>query len=355
MTIERNLPNMFERTITPENAFSYQFAGVGNSELATLLIAMVDPATDNSRAGIYGRVITSQGPYPLWPDIDRGTIGGYLEALLDLRLLKRDGNSYSRSEYGDETVSLAGNLLEFSVSHPDVTLHKIFGNKRVSNPDEEFLSTAPFHIKGTMRRYRIYKRLIESDSPVHLKDFASDLGMRVDHTHRMLVKIQDEGFIFLAEKKSNQHLYKYSGKEGKGVNVGSSDPGLARDALNALRAHPSLWFSSEVLRDYLHSTTYSHINDLGDLRSRVSKALHALFDAELLDKKTRGVKTTVELRDDKKEMFKDLVGRIEGFRQKDPDIIAKGTLFAERALKDKEMFSKLMGKARGQQILLGIV
>jgi hypothetical protein len=169
--LEQNHETPDNPEIIPQEVFVNLVNTVGNHEAKLIVTALITSQTDKwfSVTSLKNELIQRQGEHPGWVQSTR-TPFSYCEASLApigavikgrIKSERKEVDAYKTSEVGEKWgLPFVGELLEWSLAHPDFSLQQVFG------------STSTNQVKRSPEtRYNIYEALLTqtSDAPA-IKD-----------------------------------------------------------------------------------------------------------------------------------------------------------------------------------------
>lgn len=238
---------------------------------------------------------------------------------------------------------LAGLLLDFSLRHPDISLHRFFTHTNSPNPEK----------RAPILRLQIL-RALRDRSPMTTATLARKINEK-DGTNvgRHLKGLSESGVITYHSSEHAKPLsyYQASGEtlEAEQIPYARSKP-LSSLLLNFLRENSARRFTREELLDRVVSERNLSINDAQkkSLGKDVGRELAKLIRERLVTREgfKDDPKSVVMLSGEQRELIVELLEIIEGFQRQDPSIIKKGKALAREIITDSDKVTLLLQKAR---------
>lgn len=266
-----------------------------------------------------------------------------------------DTDEYSLSPLGlREGRSLAGHLLHFSETHPNVSLYKLFGSTssaaETTNTGEEYKKRAPFI------RYKILSTLATKQLPLRILDIARATHEDKGNVSSHLKQLRSSGILSYDSVTSNEPIVIYSPTNQEPSSeyfAKQRTPRLASDAYNAVvtEYRKDGGQRSVYLDDLL---PYLPIREGGNMQhgqstiNRRYKVLEELVrDGFLKTARFNGfTRSEVSLSEKQQEQIVDIVAILTRFQSQDPTFLQEGVSLGNEILADPQRVYRLMEKAR---------
>lgn len=337
----------------PVEVFYDLLNGVGNHEAKLLVTAIIASHPDYwfTATKLKNELTSRQGPHPAWPQLPMTTFLYCKNSLEPIGAVVkgrvagdyREVDAYKASESGQKYgLALAGELLEWSLEHPEISLQQIFGSTSTSgavrSPETRFhvLEAILTHPSGTPSE----KEIADSLSDLHSeKGIEQNLNFMKHYGHIEVASTPSDEFdplVKITRPTSDRNFYEIT-DAAKAV----------RKAINKLYEQGETEVSFSKL--YEEAVSANPGVDPTKIRDSVVKGINSTstLHPELSVVDRGGIvrdKSIVRLAQTSRTALEDLINRLESLA--DTEDLGLSRQKAVKIIDDPIKVNALMEKAR---------
>lgn len=348
-----------DRRISDQN-LGVLLASVGNHEgKALTLIAMADKHLYTSR-DLHKKVMRAQGTTPAWKTNHFIQFEYCRNSFEPIGLVAQEVLNPDLSTYGYQltdfgvkaAIPLAGHLLRYSETHPDLSLFGLFGATQSTGKGEvETKKRSP------LLRAKIFWELTTGELPLRTIDLARNIGGdygKIIHVHldvlgrRRIINYEAQN----VDKAVT--LYKVLAENIDAEPKFDIFPNVGVRLWSFLKTHPDeLYTSKELAEEMFKGGTRSKKTTLDSVEGQVYRMLGFLHTQGVVEKSkfSAGVRSAINLTLEQRVRLVTLLDILDRFQLGDSEFYKDGYTSALDIFNNPQRMSALMDKARNSSLL----
>lgn len=330
-----------------DNTIADLLGAVGNSELKSVVIGVMEPGREYAKETLFRHVARTQDKASGW-EFAWGLPYQYCETtFLPVGLVVKTQVPYEDrvvdrfviTKQGVDAKAFGGLLLDFSLGEKKALVDFLGGSKRKKEAEDEKI--------GVARRYKMLFELVTAEKPLRITDIAIRAGLPMErvvaHFDDLLVK----GIVSFDRRQPNKPVsyFRFAHFPAEGAVLYKNYPTLAKAIMQVVASDPERYWS---IRDV--ETEVQKILGYEDRSNyiRISSILSALAKEKIFQRKKFAwdLQSEIVLTDEQRDPLVKLVGLIDAFQDQQPAVIAFGQQRMREILADRESVSFLLRKAR---------
>jgi DNA-binding transcriptional ArsR family regulator len=337
----------------PDEYLGYLISAVGNHENKAILCAAMLPGVTYSRSDLDTLMNSVQGDNPAWESRFNVPFQYCLHSLAPIgfvakEIIDKDKRTvgFVKTPLGEELgEAISGHLLDYSFSHPEISLIQLFGRTGTS---------AESGARSPMNRIEVFGELLTRQQPIRVSDVLvhDPNGHPVASSH--INSLAREGLITLHNRSNTDPIVVYglADKPLKELRLRSFKSPLPSDIRDFLSAHLSQdkEVTSSQITDFLKSQSPSY-REMDPLRLlvQVNQALRSFAKNGAIKKVgefTNESRSVITLDNTQRRILEDCLDLIYGLQDLNETFLDAGKQKAQRILADPEAVKTLISKAR---------
>ncbi len=342
-----------------DNEMGSLISAIGNSEAKAILLGLMHDEVVYSAYDLSNLMNRSQGAIIGWKMSVANPYQYCRQSLEPIGLvaqevtIKRQSIGYAKTTKGSTLgISLAGLLLDFSLSHPEYGLQDFFGSSQ-STGKEQTEGELEFRNRTPEFRRRLFRYLATAQSPVTVADVGRETGYTGRGTDEHFSKLSEKGVLnyqSIKKGKTNiEYTFSEQAPDGDPKPIGGWNSAM-RLALANIKDNPEKsWSPEELAKLYLESRGREIAPAIIHTKKMFEKILNHLAKAGFIKKTLEfadGAQSWVDLTERQRESLYDLSERLIRFQNQETEVLEFGRKRLGEILSEPALISILLAKAK---------